>query len=181
MRRLALSNKKIRGVGRRLRGLDNWAKGFKGRFPSGLTEADRYLNSKIPIHQALVEGPKVTRGIMARCAQALINACQNLIESRPPDAPPCRITCVVCLPDTFTSEICIYLDEAYFNSHVAVGMSQNGQSTRIQDHSLTNDLGLNLPLNMAEFGIHLDNRGYPDPNDWFVADRWYFGEVRLDG
>jgi hypothetical protein len=106
-RRLALTPKKLRGVSRRLRALSVWAAQFEGTFPPGLTEADRYRNYKIPVHRALLEGPQSTPELRRECAQRLIDACWNLMQSKPPEQVASHVVATIGLPDMFSSEVCI--------------------------------------------------------------------------
>ena len=181
MRQLSTSNKKPRGVRRRLRALEKWATRFEGWFPEELQADDRYINWKIPVLQNLIEGRHASRKTQAKCAQHLIDACHRLIQAKPSTARNCRVTCVVCLPDMFTSEICIYLQEAYFQSHTAPSIDSYGFSKIIAGRSLAQEWGLRVPERMAELGIALDYRGFEDRNDWFVGTRWYFGELQPRG
>jgi hypothetical protein len=178
MRRIALTNKKVRGIPRRLRSLRRWSESFLGRFPTGLTEADRYCNYKIPVLQSLVEGKQTTRAIQRECAQRLIDACDKLIVSKPPGAESLRVVATICLPDMYTSEVCIYSDDQYFESKVKPGASEFGTATRIRGRSLASEWGLHLPSDVQELGVALDYRGYADVNDWYTGEHWYFGEVR---
>ncbi|URO01494.1 DUF3916 domain-containing protein [Leclercia adecarboxylata] len=62
----------------------------------------------------LVQGKYSTLKTKAACAQALINACSNLIMATARMDYSPRITAVICLPDMFTSEICLYRSEEYY-------------------------------------------------------------------
>lgn len=153
--------KKLRGVPRRLRALKRWSEGFAGDFPSRETLAltNRYYNWKIPVDANLVEGRQATRDIQRTCAQRLIDACGHLLADKPEFARETRVTCVVCLPDMFISEVCIYLDEAYYRGHITGG--------RIVGRRLSAEWGLELPEGVDELGVEVDDGG----------ERWYFGEV----
>lgn len=177
MRRIAPTNKKVRGIPRRLRSLAAWSRGFTGRFPAGLREEDRYCNYKIPVLQSLVEGKQTTRGIQRECAQRLIDACGLLMASKPPYAAGFRVVATICLPDLYTSEICIYTDDAYFRSQIATGSSDGTNSRRIEGRRLSEDWGLELAEGIQELGIALDHRDGPDSDDGFTGERWFFGEV----
>jgi len=117
----ARGEKKLRDAPRRLRNLQQWAGSFSGPFPSpeALGHEARYWNYKIPTRAGLIEGPASTREIQRACAQSLITACTNLIQSRPVSQAAVRVTCCIAWPGLFASEICLYLDEDYFQGHVA--------------------------------------------------------------
>ena len=60
MRQIALSNKPLRGIPRRLRVLERWASSFRDEFYPRSAQMERYTHWKIPGHEALVEGPQAS-------------------------------------------------------------------------------------------------------------------------
>ncbi|MEW6459501.1 MULTISPECIES: DUF3916 domain-containing protein [Pseudomonas] len=176
VRRLILS-KKPRGVARRLKALDHWAACFEDNFPQSIPAGERYWNWKIPVLFSLVEGRHTNPQIQARCAQALINACQHLMRSKPPEAENWRVTAVICLPDFFTSEVCLYLDEDYFQAHTRASVSEYGNSRHLAPLSLSKAWSLQLADGCGELGTEIDYLDEDQPNGRFIAQRWYFGEV----
>ena len=178
MRRLSLSNKKPRGVLRQIRSLEKWATQFQGWFPEGLQTTDRYCNWKIPVLRNLIEGRHASKEIKVKCAQFLIDACHCLVKAKQNAAKGYRVTCVICVPDMFTSEICIYLDEDYFRSHTDCGVSSQGvHSERITGRSLAKEWGLLLPSGISEIGTQITFSGYDDGSDAFQGERWLYGEI----
>lgn len=171
--------KKLRGMPRRMRSLRKWPEQCSGYFPERdeFAESPQYWNWKIPTHCGLLEGKYTNHGIQRESAQILINACAAMIAAKPEWAASYRVTCVVCLPDMFTSEICIYVQEAYFQSHTAPTRNSGGFSDVITGRSLAQEWGLLIPQGMGELGVALDYRGYEDKDNWFIGERWYFGEV----
>lgn len=109
--------------------------------------------------------------------QALINACSNLITATTGMNYSPRIIASVCLPDMFTSEICIYRFEEYYQGFITEGRSENGASVLLKNRSLAAEWGLVLPANMQEIGITLEYYGSEDRNEWFTRERWYYGQV----
>lgn len=180
MRQISLTEKKVRGIPRRLRSLRRWADSFSGWFPEGLEAADRYCHWKIPVLRNLVEGRQAKKPVQIECAQRLIDATSHLIASKPQSANDFRVTCVVCLPDMFTSEVCIYLQEEYFQSHTSESIDRFGTTKAIKERSLANEWGLILPDGVSELGVAVDYRS--DEDDWsIVGERWYYGEVQPRG
>ena len=176
MRRIALSEKKVRGVPRRLRALKKWSDSFAGWFPDELNPTDRYCNWKIPVLSSLVEGKQAKRSIQIECAQQLINACAHLISAKPPSLEKYRATCSIVLPAIFDSRICIYMDEAFYQGRVTVGTYEFGTITSLSNRSLAKEWGISLPAGVHELGVYLSFRSEED--DWsLVGERWYFGEV----
>jgi Protein of unknown function (DUF3916) len=178
MRRLSLTNKKVRGVPRRLRSLARWAAGFKDRFPTGIDDGTGYLNYKIPVLSGLVEGKQASRSLRRDCAQFLIDACFHLMECKPPQLNHYRVVATICIPDMWTSEVCIYLNQQYILSQMQPSENASGATTLILDRRLSSDWGLRLPMGFEELGIRIDNHGDEDRHDWYISEHWYFGEVR---
>lgn len=177
-RRLVPHSKKPRGVARRLRAIRRWPDEVATGFPPDheLQSGDQYWNWKIPVDLNLVESRWTTDEIRKVCAQSLIDACDRLAAAKPTLANDYRVTCVLCIPDIFTSELCIYLSEDYFLSHASSSSNEYGQTTLIEGRSISDDWGLILPEGFSEVGFTVD---YHDPeSDWhLVGERWYFGEV----
>lgn len=176
MRRISYPIKKLRGVKRRLRALEKWSAGFDGAFPADIAE-ERYYNFKIPVLRSLVEGKWTTPAIQAECAQRLIDACRRLMSSKPAAAAPYHVVATVCIPDMFTSEVCIYTDEGYFRGHTQPSSDKFGSTTLITDRSLAKEWSLDLPAGMNERGVLLRYEGYEDNDDWYVSEHWFFGEL----
>jgi hypothetical protein len=106
-----------------------------------MTGQRSYWNYKIPVHIFLVQGKQTNQMIQKECAQYLINACNKLIASRPDSAIECRVTCLICLPDMFSSEICIYFDESYFKGHTMEATGQYGVAKQLPNRSLSKEWG----------------------------------------
>ncbi|MBO3656872.1 DUF3916 domain-containing protein [Acinetobacter haemolyticus] len=176
MRRFALSNKKERGIPRKLRNLRLWSESFKGYFPDLEGYEERYYNWKIPVAMNLVQGKHAQQEIKALCAQYLINACQYLIEAKPVDMKFCKVVCVIIQPDMFASEICLYLDEDYFNSHTLLAEYYDPQYLLADDMSLSRRWGLEVPEKIKERGIHIHYVDLKDVVDNYITDQWYFIE-----
>lgn len=179
MRQLSF-RKKPRGVTRRLKALDQWASGFEGWFPAELTVGDRYCHIKIPLLQGIVEGRHARPQWKAQAAQALINACATIIRSKPPDRPSLRVTSTVCVPDLFSSELCIYSSEDYFLSKVLPSEDSLGYIHSIKGRSLAEEWGLYLPEGIEELGVVWDFTKSSDPDDHYVSEHWVYGEVTND-
>lgn len=171
--------KRLRGISRRMRSLHKWSSQFKENFPSAIALQDsRYWNWKLPTHQAMVEGKYSTQQMRQKIAQILVVACANLAMAKPTWAGNYRVTCVICLPDMFSSEICIYLDEGYFKSKIDVGISSDGVSfERIEGRSLANEWALALPTGISEIGIRIKFQGYDDGMDAYQGEHWMYGEI----
>ncbi len=170
-RRLALSNKKIRNIPRRLKALATWASNFEGYFPDDLTREDKYCNWKIPVLTTLVEGKQATDAIRKDCAQQMINAAGHLLQARTAEAIDSRIVASICIPDMFSSEICIYTQLDYHRCHIPPAHDESS----IIDKSLAADWGLVLPKGMKERGMSFSVED--DDGEIYVLERWNFGEV----
>lgn len=161
-----------------LRGLRRWSARFSGRFPARkeLEQNPRYWNEKIPVCSSLVEGPHTTPALQRECAQILIDACARLMRAKPRQRSDIRVTCCIALPDMFSSEVCLYLDEDYFQGHTRPRVNAYGRLSALDGRSLAREWGLSLPAGMHELGVHVD---YPrtDTHEGLLVDRWFFGEV----
>jgi hypothetical protein len=177
MRRLALSNKKERGIPRKLRNLRLWSESFKNYFPDLAEYDDRYYNWKIPIPMNMVVGKHAQQETKAECAQYLINACQYLIEAKPQELKFCKVVCMIEQPNMFSSEICLFLDEEYLNSHTMSAGFYDPQFIQAIELSLASSWNLQIPENMYERGIKIRYIDPEDEADNYIADRWFFIEI----
>ncbi|WP_343550555.1 DUF3916 domain-containing protein [Pantoea sp.] len=168
---------KVRNIPRRLKALNRWADTFHNPRRSVFSEDEHYWNFKIPVEVNLVQGKYSTIRDKAACAQAMINACSNLIMATSDMDYRPRITTVICLPDMFISEICLYRSEDYYQGIITENRSANGASALIKERSLAAEWGLILPANVQELGITLEYYGNEDCDEWFTGERWYYGQV----
>ncbi len=177
-RRLCRDNRtKVRNIPRRIRSLNRWAETFHNPERAVFAEDQHYWNYKIPVEINLIQGKHSKQETKAACAQAMINACYNLmLATAYYDGIP-RITTVICLPDMFTSEVCLFRSEEYFQSFITEGRSENGSSVLIRERSLAQEWGLILPDGVQELGITFDYYGGDDPDEWFSGERWYYGQL----
>src|SRR5690606_30560824 len=110
---------------------------------------------KIPVCSTLVEGENSSPKTQQECAQLLIDACARLIRAKPLDQHSLRVTCCIALPDMFSSELCIYLQESYFLSHTAPKKDESGEIVTL-NRSLAREWGLKLPEGVREHGVHVN-------------------------
>jgi hypothetical protein len=174
-RRLALTNKKVRGIPRRLRALGRWSESWDQRFPSDLSVDDRYWNVKIPVLRTLVQGKQTSIGIQSFCAQQLINAAHKIYLAKPETSTSFRVTCGIVLPDMFASELCIFTSEDYFNEHTLNGKGRFGELQKIQGRSLAEAWNLTVPGGFFEIGVLRTDEDEDGKPCW--SEHWYFGEV----
>jgi hypothetical protein len=174
-RRLALTNKKVRGIPRRLRSLARWAESWTGEFPSDLNPDDGYWNVKIPVLLTLIQGKQTSIEIQSFCAQQLIYAAHRVYLAKPDSSNAFRVTCCVTLPSMFSSEVCVFTSEEYFKEHTNNGRNRFGMLEKIQYKSLAKMWSLEIPKGFSEIGIM---RTDEDENGHScISEHWYFGEV----
>lgn len=156
-----------------------WVDGFSGRFPSRRTLSGNphYFNDKIALDADLIEGDHARLEVQRQCAQGLITACAALIAAKPMWAAEYRVTCLIALPEMFTSELCIYLDQAYYRSQVDACTSEYGDQAPIPGRSLAAEWGLSLGPGMTERGTQLNYSASNDPWTRYVSEHWFYGEV----
>ncbi|MCA1928821.1 DUF3916 domain-containing protein [Rheinheimera sp.] len=177
--RSSFSNKKLRGIPRRLRALARWKESLSGYFPLQITSEEKYWNYKIPVYRNLVEGKQTTKSIQAFCAQQLIDAAYHIYKAKPQYAECFRVTCVISLPCMFSSELCIYTSEQYFKEHTTEQTGRFGKIEKIQGQSLAQELGLALPEGFSELGVLRTDED--DDGNPYVSEQWYFGEIQHYG
>ena len=175
MRRLSLTNKKLRNIPRRLKALTRWADSFEGSFYAELPLKRGFENEKIPVIESLVEGKQTTPEILAHCAQQLIRAAGYLLEARPIDAPECWIVANIIIPDMFSSEVCVYTDKSRFLGSTQPFDYEQFRQTRITGRSLASEWGLTVPPGLHEVGFHFMHED--EDGDIFESEHWYYGEV----
>ncbi len=175
MRRLSLTNKKLRNIPRRLKALTRWADSFEGSFYAELPLERGYVNEKIPVIESLVEGKQTTQEILAHCAQQLIRAAGYLIEARPVDTPQCWVVTSIIIPDMFSSEVCVYTDKSRYLGSTQPFDYKQFRQTRIIGRSLASEWGLAVPPGLHEVGFHFTHEN--EDGETFESEHWYFGEV----
>lgn len=99
----------------------------------------------------MVQGKHAQQEIKAECAQYLMNACQYLIEAKPQGLKFCKVACVIVQPDMFAGEICLYLDEDYFNAHTLSAGSYDPQYLLADRLSLAKNWRLQIPDHMPSW------------------------------
>lgn len=179
-RRLDIGNKKLRGVSRRLRALQEWAASFEGMFPV-LTDrdyADGYWNYKIPIAWSLAEGPHTTPEIQTTCVQAMIDAACHLAQAKPAHLNDIRVTCLVSRPNVFASELCLYTREDYYRWHIGEQPWPSVHKSPITNKSLCKEWNLSLPNMFSEYGMlvttEIDDE---DEKNTYICEDWLIGEI----
>lgn len=175
MRKLALTNKKLRGAKRRLRALEFWANSWQNDFPNDDNLTDDYLATKIPVDMSLVDGKWTSRFLRSTCAQHMITAAQHLVEAKSGSTVFSRVTCIIGETWMFSSELCLFLNEDYFNLHTKNGTSYLGEITEVKDRSLAQEWSLILPKNFGELGVV--RKDLTDEGDEYFSKMWYYGEV----
>lgn len=166
---------KTRGTRRRLNRLRRWAEGFAGNFPSRDIATHSHWNRKIPVHSGLAEGEKARHSTIVECVRSLIAATDRLVASKPEWARGFRVTCCISVPDAFASEICIYMDEGYFQRQISPANDRHGIKKRIRDYSLSKRWNLVLPDGFHEVGVRVVKPD--DEHGDYRSDWWFFGEV----
>ncbi|VVO85985.1 hypothetical protein PS874_01923 [Pseudomonas fluorescens] len=81
MRQIALSNKPLRGIPRRLRALERWATSFRDEFHPRSGHMECYTHWKIPVHASFVQGPQAKIEVQAFCIQQLLEAARHLSKA----------------------------------------------------------------------------------------------------
>jgi len=146
VRRISVDNPnaKVRNPARHVRALRDWAEGLAGTFPAehaGL----RHFKWKIPVLDRLVRPPTTTAAVQAECAQCLIDAAAHVAAAKPADLAQARVVAIIGMPDMFGSEVCVFFDEAYFQSFTDRTGGYQRWTLLPQGRSLVEEIGLRLP------------------------------------
>ncbi|CDF82498.1 hypothetical protein PKB_1133 [Pseudomonas knackmussii B13] len=145
MRRLALSNKKLRGIPRRLRALEQWASSFRGLYYPQPEETERFIHWKIPVHAALVEGAQARIEWQAFCVQQLLEAAAHLSRAAERTQGYYRVACLLTWPWLFESEVTVFYDRDYY-------MGFMGHENNLAPQRLSERLALDVPEPFIEHG-----------------------------
>ncbi len=76
----------------------------------------------------------------------------------------------------FASEICLYLDEDYFNAHTLSAECYDSKYLLGDEMSLARSWGLKIPEKIKEQGIHIHYIDLKNETANYIADYWYFIE-----
>ena len=133
-----------------VRDFARWARSMVGYFPPDIEHDQPYWNTKLPVPCDRVEGRFAKRRTQRALAQIQIDICDEWTRAKPKYAEAWRVTCVVCLPDFWTSELCIYLSEDYWRGHdpnfgEVINPACPGPVTRINERSLAVEWQLTVP------------------------------------
>jgi hypothetical protein len=176
MRQIRTSNKEVRGFSRRKRALRRWADGFEGWYPDHDT-AGRPVVYKIPVHIGLVEGRQATRKTRAFCSRQMLRAAAHLIRARPASVECSRVVVLICLPDMFSSEVCIYTNATDFLGMTTAHESEYGATTPIEDRLLSNEWKLDVPVGFQERGFSVTMIEPEGRELYYSGEYWWFGEL----
>ncbi|EPE4186466.1 DUF3916 domain-containing protein [Yersinia enterocolitica] len=136
-RRLNRNNRsKVRNIPRGINAFNRCVFTFCNPERAIFSEDEHNWNFKILVAINLIQGKYSSVKTKASCAQAFINACSNLIAATADMYYSPRITTVICLPDMFTSEVCLYGSEDYYQSLITERRSDNDAYALINDRSL---------------------------------------------
>ncbi|MGY4639557.1 DUF3916 domain-containing protein [Pseudomonas sp. TE24901] len=175
MRRLSLTDKKLRNIPRHLRALTRWADNFEGCFYEELPPRPDFVNIRIPVIENLVEGKQTTSEILAHCAQQLIIVAGHLLEARSDNDPECWVVACIMVPNMFSSRVCVYTDKARHLGHTQPFNYDYFRQTRITGRSLASEWRLTVPPGLHEVGFHFVHED--EKGNVFESEHWYFGEV----
>jgi len=145
MRQFALTNKKLRGIPRRLRALEGWASTLNGYARPRSQHMERYHSWKIPVHILLVEGHQTNLEIQSRCTNIFLSAAVSLAEAQCQAYGYCRVACILNWPRLHQSEIVIFYDREYYLSFL-------GSANGLAPDRISRKLSLSVPPDFLEHG-----------------------------
>lgn len=163
MRQISVNGKPLRGLHRRLRSIERWASSFHDNFYPRPGER-RYTNWKIPVHEALVEGPQARIEVQAFCIQQLLEAATHLSNAADRSQGYYRVACLLTWPWVHQSEVTIFYDQDYYLRFL-------GETNALKPELLSHTLALHAPAHFIEHG-----RDVTQPDDEIAVQWWCIGE-----
>ncbi|MNE61156.1 hypothetical protein D3C80_1563490 [compost metagenome] len=164
MRQIALSNKPLRGIHRRLRALEYWASSFRDQFYPRSEHMERYTHWKIPVHEALVQGPQARIEIQAFCIQQLLEAASHLSNAADHSQGYYRVACLLVWPWVHQSEITLFYDRDYYLGFL-------GETSSLKPERISHVLALHTPAHFIEHGHDVTQH-----DDEVAVQWWCIGE-----
>ena len=164
-----------------VRDFARWARSMVGNFPPDIEHDQLYWNTKLPVACDRVEGRFAKRRTQRALAQIQIEICDEWIRAKPTYAVSWRVTCLICLPDFWTSELCIYVSDDYWHGHdpnlgEVIDPVCPAPVTAIAKRSLAAEWRLTVPESMQERGVSIQ---IPETNahGGYTSEHWRYGEV----
>jgi hypothetical protein len=145
MRQIALNNKPLRGIPRRLRALERWASSFRDEFYPRSAHTERYTHWKIPVHEALIQGPRASIEVHAFCIQQLLEAANHLSNAADHSQGYYRVACLLVWPWVHQSEVTVFYDRDYYLDFL-------GETNALMPERISCALALHPPANFIEHG-----------------------------
>ncbi len=170
-RRLSFRRKKkLRGVRRRLQDVIEMPHRHGSSFP----EPNRwgYLDFKLPVDQALVEGSHVRLTHLKQCAQTLLDLCMSLKERVPHGASSPKVIASIYEPEMFSSRVTIFWDPEYYRKFFLHDEPNHNWTRLDSENSLVKRWQLN-DHGLAEMCIHekmVDGEFSREGKIWFLGD-----------
>lgn len=162
MRQIIVDNKPLRGL--HLRAIERWASSFRNTFYPRPMDNRRYTNWKIPVHEALVQGPQARIEVQASCIQQLLEAATHLSKAADRSQGYYRVACLLTWPWVHESEVTLFYDEDYYLRFLR-------QTNSLKPELLSHTLALHAPAHFIEHGDDVTQ-----PDDEIEVQWWCIGE-----
>lgn len=175
-RRLNFSSISSSGsIEQELYAVERWSQSFSHAFPDA--EATRgHVHWHLPMNQGVAGSLTNRSEIQRRCAQALIDGAAHVSAARPLAKAHMRVAALICQPDMFMSQICLFSDPAYFRSFTHRTHPRQRWTPLPPDRRLSRELGLMVPCGFSEFGYQ-EIMHEPDETDASKLVVTYDGEI----
>ncbi len=171
MRELAISNKRVRGLKRRLRALAAWADRFAQHppAPDGVDDAGYYW--RLPVNSAMVEGPRARFVIQRTVLQEVLRASALLQRKLKGEASALIPVCCITWPTLFDCELLLLRGEEYLQPLVTESSTDLGRTMRITERRLSRELGFVSPTDWNEIGLRDELQ---DEDGVLLRERWVY-------
>ncbi len=107
------NKKKIRGLKKKCRAMVEALIAQTSEFPIDYN-SEEYWHYHLPVAQSFIDSKHTPQSVRRLCIQTMIDRTQFLSQHKPKNAKSCRVLCLVCLPDLWSSVITIFSSQNYF-------------------------------------------------------------------
>jgi len=125
---------------------------------------EHYAHWKIPVHEALVEGPRARIEVQAFCVQQLLEAAYHLSNAADRSQGYYRVACLVVWPWVHQSEVTVFYDRDYYLGFL-------GETNSLGPERISDALALRIPGHFIEHGHDVTQ-----PDDEVSVKWWCIGE-----
>ena len=162
-------------------------------FPDPDCWDDNHASIKVPVYEKVVSLRHGDRDNRREIAARLISAAARVVENRPAHAPASQVAALICWPDLWPSEVCVFFDRKYAQRFQDTptettreiyegGWHETGpaQTDLLRELDLSSPPGFGAAGRMVRHFTEADPR-YPDDEDYlYENEHWVIAESTPD-